>query len=58
MQEVALRYISVARHNWIFANELPGKDLSVLRVTDTQGEALSLEQLDVVFGNTIDCSLS
>lgn len=28
-------------------------DLSVLRVTDTAGQALSLEQLDVVFGATI-----
>ena len=28
-------------------------DLSVLRVTDTGGQALSLEQLDVVFGATI-----
>ena len=32
------------------ANGALRKDLSILRVTDTQSESLSLEQLDVVFG--------
>ena len=39
------------------ANGVLRKDLSILRVTDTQSESLSLEQLDVVFGKSVYCHL-
>ncbi len=54
-QVVALRYILYSHHNLQFSNDVRRKDLSVLRVTGTESEALSLEQLDVVFGES-SCS--
>jgi hypothetical protein len=42
--------LSFFHHNLGCSNGERRKDLSVLRVTDTRSEALSLEQLDVVFG--------
>lgn len=48
----AQRYFKILlRLTRIHSNCLHSRqDLSILRVTNTQGQALSLEQLDVVFG--------